>query len=165
MLDEQSGNLGKSSGGKSGNSKAYSGGFKDGFYNDLKPGFGDSGGASRFFYCAKASSAERNKGCESLPLRTKGASDGTSIDNTLKGPTNSLRPDKATISQNNHPTVKPIKLIEYLLKLITPPKNALVLDPFAGSGSTLVAAKNLGIACEGIEISEEYCQIAKSRIN
>ena len=86
--------------------------------------------ASRFFYCAKASSAERNKSCD-----------------------------------NNHPTVKPIKLLEYLLKLIAPPKDALILDPFLGSGSTMLAAKNLGLSCEGIEISKEYCEIAKARTN
>lgn len=89
-------------------------------------GYGDSGGASRFFYCAKASPSEREG--------------------------------------NNHPTVKPIKLLEYLLKLIAPPQNALILDPFAGSGSTCVAAKNLGLECVGIEINEDYCEIANARI-
>jgi site-specific DNA-methyltransferase (adenine-specific) len=64
---------------------------------------------------------------------------------------------------NNHPTVKPIKLLEYLLKLICPLSTALILDPFAGSGSTLVAAKNLGIDCVGIELNQEYVDIAKKR--
>ena len=64
---------------------------------------------------------------------------------------------------NNHPTVKPIKLMEYLIKLITPP-NGIVLDPFMGSGSTGVAAKNLGFNFIGIELNEEYFEIAKKRI-
>lgn len=63
---------------------------------------------------------------------------------------------------NNHPTVKPIKLMEYLIKLITPP-NGIVLDPFMGSGTTGVAAKNLGFEFIGIEMNEEYCEIAKKR--
>lgn len=91
-------------------------------------GHGDSGGASRFFYCSKASCSERGY-------------------------------------FNKHPTVKPIKLLEYLLKLIMPknPK-AIVLDPFLGSGSTLVAAKKLGFNAVGIEINHEYCEIAKCRV-
>lgn len=64
---------------------------------------------------------------------------------------------------NHHPTVKPQKLMEYLCKLITPP-NGTVLDPFMGSGSTGVAAKNLGFGFIGIEMNEEYFRIAEKRI-
>ncbi len=64
---------------------------------------------------------------------------------------------------NFHPTVKPIKLMEYLIKLVTPP-NGTVLDPFMGSGSTGVAAKQLGFKFIGCEMSEEYMQIAEKRI-
>lgn len=88
--------------------------------------FGDSGGASRFFYVAKASKSERGK-------------------------------------DNSHPTVKSLKLMEYLIKLITPPKGT-VLDPFMGSGSTGVAAKNLGFNFIGIEKEKEYFEIAKARL-
>lgn len=91
-------------------------------------GHTDSGGASRFFYCAKASSSERGE-------------------------------------DNKHPTVKPLKLMEYLLKLIAPPKGALILDPFCGSGTTLLAAKNLGISAVGIEKEEAYCEIIRGRLN
>ena len=66
-------------------------------------------------------------------------------------------------SGNFHSTVKPIKLMEYLIKLVTPPKG-IVLDPFMGSGSTGVAAKNLGFEFIGIELNEEYIEIAKKRI-
>lgn len=64
---------------------------------------------------------------------------------------------------NNHPTVKPIKLMEYLIKLITPPQG-VVLDPFMGSGTTGVAAKNLQHDFIGIEMSPEYKEIAEKRI-
>lgn len=64
---------------------------------------------------------------------------------------------------NIHPTVKPIKLMEYLIKLVTPP-NGTVLDPFMGSGSTGIAAKNLGFNFVGMELSKEYFEIAKRRI-
>ena len=65
--------------------------------------------------------------------------------------------------QNHHPTVKPVKLMEYLIKLITPP-GGVVLDPFMGSGSTGIAAKNLGFRFVGIEKEKEYCEIAKKRL-
>ena len=62
-----------------------------------------------------------------------------------------------------HPTVKPIRLMEYLLTLVTP-KGGVVLDPFCGSGTTLVAAVNLGINCIGIEQDADYVKIAKARV-
>ena len=66
--------------------------------------------------------------------------------------------------RNNHPTVKPLKLMEYLYKLIAPPGGGIILDPFAGSGSTLVAIKGLGGQSIGIELEEEYCLIARARL-
>jgi DNA modification methylase len=65
--------------------------------------------------------------------------------------------------ENNHPTVKPLSLMEYLVKLISPPKDALILDPFMGSGTTLMACKQLGIKCIGIELDESSCEIAAKR--
>jgi site-specific DNA-methyltransferase (adenine-specific) len=64
---------------------------------------------------------------------------------------------------NSHPTVKPIALMEYLIKLVTP-KCGVVLDPFMGSGSTGIGANNLGFNFIGIEREEEYMEIAKQRI-
>lgn len=64
---------------------------------------------------------------------------------------------------NNHPTVKPIKLIKYLCTLITPP-NGIILDPFMGSNTTGKAAKELGFNFIGIELEEQYFEIAKERI-
>ena len=66
-------------------------------------------------------------------------------------------------AKNNHPTVKPIALMEYLIKMVTP-KGGIVLDPFAGSGSTLVAAKQNWYGYIGIEMTEEYIPIIEARL-
>lgn len=115
----------------------------------------EQGGASRFFYVAKASKRERNAGLEGMPEKLAGAISGKE--------TRPDRPPNHTMRANHHPTVKPIKLMEYLIKLITP-KGGVVLDPFAGSGSTGVAAKRLGFKFIGIEMNEEYVEIAKKRL-
>ena len=115
--------------------------------------FGDR---SRFFYCAKASSLERNAGCRELPDKSGGG-----LNSTVNGDS---RTGHLTIQKNNHPTVKPLKLMEYLITLISPKTETIILDPFAGSGSTLVACKKLGIPCIGIEKEEKYIKISKERI-
>ena len=120
--------------------------------------FGDSGGASRFFYVAKASSAERNKGLEGLPLKETG------IKNDSGRGFNETDPYAKRMAYNNHPTIKPIALMEYLIKLIMPPKDGLILDPFAGSGTTIIAAKRLGHSAIGIEKEPEYAEIATKRL-
>ena len=102
-------------------------GWKNSSNNEAYSPYSDTGGASRFFYCAKASKRDRGEG-------------------------------------NVHPTVKNTKLMEYLITLITPP-GGLVLDPFAGSGSTGVAAKRLGFGFVGIEREAEYFEIACKRVD
>jgi site-specific DNA-methyltransferase (adenine-specific) len=124
--------------------------------------FCDSSGASRFFYCAKSSSSERNAGLEGMDLKEKKTMNDFSNNS-------SFDPSKTqnkcgSPSANNHPTVKPLSLMRYLIKLLAPPNNPTLLDPFMGSGSTLIAAKQLGINAIGIELSEEYCQIARKRL-
>lgn len=119
--------------------------------------FSDSGGASRFFYCAKASRSERNMGCEGL--EEKSAEERTPIGQGIMYEKGFNPPTK-----NHHPTVKPLKLMEYLVRLVTPPKG-MVLDPFLGSGTTAMAAKKLGFNWIGIEKEKEYCEIAEARIN
>lgn len=115
-----------------------------------------SGGASRFFYVAKASKRERNAGLEGMPKKLVSVWGGDE-DDLSEG-------KKSTIPrQNHHPTVKPIKLMRYLTRLITPP-NGLVLDPFCGSGSTGVACKKEGFEFIGIEREEQYVEIAKKRV-
>lgn len=153
MLDEQSGNR-KSSGKytqKNVPSSAYFGNSKS--INNAM--YEDSGCASRFFYVAKASKSERNAGLEGMPKRLGGAISGKE--------TRPDRPPNHTMRENFHPTVKPIKLMQYLINLVTPP-NGTVLDPFMGSGSTGVAAKNLNRKFIGIELDEQYFEIAKKRI-
>ena len=97
-----------------------------GKYNNVvkgDPGYGDRGGASRFFYCSKAPSGERF----------------------------------------GHPTAKPIDLISYLVRLITP-YDGFVLDPFFGSGTTGLACKNNNFNCIGMEINREYVEMARKRL-
>lgn len=116
---------------------------------------------SRFFYIAKASKSERNAGLEDIELKQKYSIDiskSNSHDCFTKGDKNPCIPQA-----NNHPTVKPIKLMQYLIKLVTPPSGT-VLDPFMGSGSTGVAANKLGFSFIGCEMSSEYFEIAKKRI-
>lgn len=94
---------------------------------DVQMSYGDSGGASRFFYCSKAARKERGPG-------------------------------------NDHATVKPLALMEYLLTLLSTPDGGVILDPFAGSGTTLLAAQRLGRRCIGVELDQHNCEIAKSRL-
>lgn len=116
---------------------------------------GDDGSAARFFYCAKTSAAERNFGLENMGKKIVSDGREKSIDNPfLRGETE---------RRNTHPTVKPLALMSYLIKLVTPPKG-VVLDPFAGSASTLIAAKQLGYSFIGIEKEEEYIKIAEARL-
>jgi DNA modification methylase len=120
--------------------------------------YGDSGGASRFFYVAKASKRDRNEGLEELEEQRhsdRELTDGVGGDN----PRNRTNQAK----QNFHPTVKPTSLMEYLIKLITPP-NGTVLDPFTGSGSTGKAAILQGFNFIGIEMTEEYLPIIEGRL-
>ncbi len=124
---------------------------------NINPFEENSGGASRFFYCAKASRSERNKGLDDLTDQQQ------TTYNEMKG-TESHSPNRCRSVKNSHPCVKPLALMRYLITLISPPTNAIILDPFAGSGSTLVAAKQLGIEAIGIEKSEEYSKIARARI-
>jgi len=71
---------------------------------------------------------------------------------------------KAERAGSTHPTMKPLKLMKYLINLIMPPKDGLILDPFAGSGTTILAAKQLGYNAIGIERELDYCEIARKRI-
>jgi hypothetical protein len=111
---------------------------------------------SRLIYAPKASKSERNKGLEGFKEQITSDGRGKSIDNPF------LRAE--TVRINNHPTVKPIALMRYLCRLITP-KNGTILDPYMGSGSTGIAAKLEGFQFTGIEREEEYCKIAQSRMD
>jgi site-specific DNA-methyltransferase (adenine-specific) len=99
--------------------------FAESFGEDV--GYGDTGGASRFFYCAKASKADRGEG-------------------------------------NSHPTVKPVELMRWLVRLVKGPQDNLILDPFAGSGTTGVAAQIEDVPFILIEREAAYATIAESRL-
>ena len=126
----------------------------------------DSGDASRYFYCAKTSKAERNQGLNNFPIKNKKGGGGTSnnvwYEDDVNSASGKFGSEKAP-SKNVHPTVKPIKLMKYLCRLITP-KGGTVLDPFMGSGSTGMAAKEENFDFVGIEKEEEYFNIASARI-
>tara|TARA_R100000781_G_scaffold856_1_gene1434 strand:+ start:1282 stop:2595 length:1314 start_codon:yes stop_codon:yes gene_type:complete len=113
------------------------------------------GGASRFFYCPKVSKRERNLGCNELEDKERKRVNSGGLENDPKW--------APVVSKNNHPTVKPIALMKYLIKLITPPTGK-VLDPFMGSGSTGMACVEYGVRFVGMEMDENYYNIAKSRI-
>lgn len=119
---------------------------------------GDTGSAARFFYCAKADRFDRNDGTEGMPMRTAGMVSNTSGQHITRRDGGAPGP-----RANHHPTVKPTALMRYLCRLVTP-KGGTVLDPFAGSGSTLKGAELEGFSAIGIELDAEYCEIARRRI-
>jgi len=114
--------------------------------------------AARYFYCAKASKRERDAGCEGMAARMS-----MRYGERAQGPLPQQKPSKPVAQKNHHPTVKPIALMEHLVKLASRPA-AIVLDPFMGSGTTGIACKNLGRDFIGIERDPEYFQIARNRI-
>ena len=116
--------------------------------------------SARFFYCAKASKKDRNDGLEEFEEKRS----GTERMNNSDGRKEELgESDRSILTKNSHPTVKPTKLMQYLVRLVTP-KGGTVLDPFMGSGSTGKACKLEGFDFIGIELDEEYCKIAEARI-
>ncbi len=126
------------------------------------PQYGDLGGASRFFYVAKPSSRERDFGCEGLPVKSGGeATDREDGSAGLSSPRAGA--GRRGGRRNYHPTVKPIQLMRWLCRLVTPP-GGVVLDPFTGSGTTGIAAVREGFGFVGVEASPEYLEIAKARI-
>lgn len=117
-------------------------------------GFEDFGGASRFFYIAKASPAERDNFVSADPKGAEGCLEGRH-DGSLIGPI----PRRKCL----HPTVKPIELMRYLCRLITPP-GGTVLDPFCGSASTLIAAHLEGFHFLGFEKEQKWFELARKRL-
>jgi site-specific DNA-methyltransferase (adenine-specific) len=118
----------------------------------------NSGGASRFFYVAKASKRDRNEGLEELEavVRNDGRNESLASGDMPQNRSNNPK-------QNFHPTVKPTALMRYLIKLVTPP-GGTVLDPFTGSGSTGKAALLDGFQFVGVELTEEYLPIIEGRL-
>jgi len=119
------------------------------------------GSAARFFYCAKASKADRDEGLEGFEERRTGAMAENLVNGQRLG--GNGEPIKTPYRSNHHPTVKPTDLMRYLVRLVTPP-DGIVLDPFMGSGSTGKAAILEGFGFVGIEREREYIDIAAARI-
>lgn len=121
------------------------------------PIYADVGSAARFFWCPKASKADRNAGLDGMPRKAVNWSSGDQAPGTFQSPNTDRE------NENFHPTVKPTELMQYLIRLVTP-RGGLVLDPFAGSGSTGKAAALEGADFIGIEIDGQYIDIARKRI-
>jgi len=169
LLDEQSGD--RSSPWIGNPNAGHKGGrfFGGGTQGDIpeKPEYRDSGGASRFFYCAKASRSERNEGCEGLEGKVyapSGGAQGAAARGEGYDEGQGIGLNRVSLRQNHHPTVKPVALMSWLIKLIAPP-GATVLDPFMGSGTTGLACMKTGRTFIGIEREAEYAEIAKARIS
>jgi len=125
-------------------------------YEGPGPKMDGFGGASRFFYSPKVSKKERNLGCDALDGKLRNLTNSGGMESDPKW--------APRVSKNHHPTVKPLALMKYLIKLITPP-GGKVLDPFMGSGSTGMAAILLDNTFIGMEMDKEYYAIAHERLN
>lgn len=117
----------------------------------------NEGGASRFFYCAKASKSERNKGLENMVAKKR----DHVLEHGQAGTDNPFNRGAQEVV-NHHPTVKPIKLMQYLVRLVTP-TGGTVIDPFAGSGTTGIACNLEGFDAILIDREEEYTELQKHR--
>ncbi|MEO6858222.1 MAG: DNA methyltransferase [Solirubrobacteraceae bacterium] len=125
-------------------------------------GYDDAGGASRFFYVAKPSVQERDAGLAESPVRIAdpyGQHRGRRSQDKRRFDGRAPR-----LAHNHHPTVKSVVLMRYLCQLVTPP-GGTILDCFAGSGSTLIAAKSLGFHAIGIERDPAYVEIICRRVH
>jgi hypothetical protein len=112
---------------------------------------------ARFFYCAKANREERERGLEGM-VAGRGGSEVFDPNNR-----DGVGPERMTLSRNHHPTVKPLDLMRWLCRLVTP-LGGLVLDPFTGSGSTGCAAVEEGFRFVGVEMEPAYVAVARRRI-
>ena len=167
--EEVCGGFPNTSGGKRHNTAIRKSDKKCGYGYDLntRNEYNDSGSASRYFYCAKASKKDRDEGLEQFEEKQK----------IFNGQSNESSKDIKDVEQrfttqirNIHPTVKPTQLMQYLVRLVTP-KGGVILDPFNGSGSTgkAVAYENIERGANysyiGIEQNKEYVDISKARID
>ncbi len=119
----------------------------------------ETGSAARFFYCAKAGKKEKNEGLEGMPEKII-----HTLNSSKKENCDEVSGRFKVTTKNTHPTVKPLKLIEYLCKLTSTPTGGFVLDPFAGSGTTGVACVNTGREYHLIEQDAEYVELCRKRV-
>ena len=118
---------------------------------------------ARYYYCPKTSKSERNQGLDDFETKKMGMSGGAQSKGEGYDKGQGIGLNRVIEKKNTHPTVKPVELMRYLCRLVTP-KGGVVLDPFMGSGSTGMAAKDEGFDFIGIEKDEEYYKICESRI-
>lgn len=162
MLDEQTGILKSGKLDTANNSIAIFGSITRGTGKRSTVLEANSGGASRFFYCAKVSPAERNAGLETMDWVLAGEMTGRQEGSAgLESPRAGA--GRSSGGRNFHPTVKPVALMRYLVRLVTPP-GGRVVDPFLGSGSTGIAVLMEGAQFIGVELDPEYLTIARRRI-
>lgn len=114
---------------------------------------------ANIFACPKPSTSERNEGCDELPQEAKAQLAGAAGD----GDDPVSRRFRTLPAGNVHPTVKPVRLMRWLVRLVTPP-GGVMLEPFAGSGSTVVAVEREGFTCLAIEQEPKYCDIIAARV-
>lgn len=157
VLDEQSGTSTSTAAARGGTSPAPMSWGEPRSDGDKIAGYTDSGGASRFFYCAKASRKEREAGLDAIEPAPGGSNAKGYTDDVEAGQ------DRNRPVRNNHPTVKPLAVMRWLVRLIIPPGGRL-LDPFCGSGSTLAAAELEGMTGLGFDLDERHVRIANARI-
>lgn len=119
----------------------------------------DSAELFPYFYCPKASAKDRDEGLEDFPLQRTGSLSAT-VDGSMKTGSGN---ERKTVRRNTHPTVKPTELMRHLAKLVTAP-GGLILDPFAGSGSTGKGALLEGFRFLGFELDPYYAKLANARI-
>jgi DNA modification methylase len=126
------------------------------------------GNASRFYYCPKASSPERDAGCEDTPTIKSGMSNGAQVHGEGYDQGQDIGLNRVIARKNNHPCVKPLALTRYLATLLLPPASVeprRLLVPFAGSGSEMIGALQAGWdEIVGVEQDAHYCEIAKRRL-
>lgn len=149
------------SGASVGNGGKIFGAANGGATHDGYPG--DDGSAARFFFCAKASRAERELGCAHLPARSAAEATHSQEGAARLNSPRTGAGRTATAIRNTHPTVKPLALLRYLQKLVTPP-GGIVLDPFCGSGTGGMSALLEGFRYVGMELMAEHMPIALARI-
>lgn len=172
LLDQMSGES------KSSDRPRHNNAGKQGYHgnpNDfVTGGYTDRGGSSRyftvlpdseprFFYSAKASTSERNQGLDDIEAHQRDASRNADQPSMNGGAGNPFNRGAVQV-RNSHPTVKPLSLLRWLVKLTRTPTGGLVLDPFAGSGTTGVACLLERRSCVLIEREPEYVEISRHRL-
>ena len=120
---------------------------------------------ANLYQCPKPSRREREEGCESLPARTGAQAVGQKENAAGLNSPRAGAGRTANEVRNWHPTVKPVRLMRWLVRLVGCQPGSVILDPFVGSGTTMLAAEAEGFHCIGIELDERHCDIVRARLS